>query len=412
METYLEYVSRSLHHQQGSRLELELRALPGGPLTEEVLRPLALANTHFLDGLANETETEAPPSTSALVAVPLLVQLVRDWSSEGQRVRDTSYRPIVGSLLPFLLDRHAPRILVPGSGTGRLAYMLAERLRGSRVVALDPDVHAQLAAAFFLTGGKMELLGDGGGGSVSRGDSGGGSVSSASPGRSTAHDSSVVRLPYTIYPSLHVATNWASVSHRLAPVRVPDVPLPALRRVEKSSNVTFVVGSLEEAAAQWLAGGSLDGSEDESAITSRNGFDAVATCFTLDVLSDLVLSLRALHAMLLPSHGLWVNLGPLAFPSPHEGLVPSTPAAIEQSRAAVLTAEQQLHLVRAAGFELIEERLVDGCEYNVLPHRLERTVRTCLFFVARPARHSTQANPKSSATTSARGQTASRHDEL
>ena len=43
-----------------------------------------------------------------------------------------------------------------------------------------------------------------------------------------------------------------------------------------------------------------------------------------------------------------------------------------------------LHLVRAAGFEVLEERLVEGCEYNALPSYLERTVRTCLFFVARP----------------------------
>ena len=49
----------------------------------------------------------------------------------------------------------------------------------------------------------------------------------------------------------------------------------------------------------------------------------------------------------------------------------------------VLTAAQTLALVRAAGFTVLEERMVDGCEYNVLPRRLERTVRTCLFFVAR-----------------------------
>ena len=40
--------------------------------------------------------------------------------------------------------------------------------------------------------------------------------------------------------------------------------------------------------------------------------------------------------------------------------------------------------MRAAGFEVLEERLVEGCEYNALPAYLERTVRTCLFFVARP----------------------------
>ena len=57
METYLEYVSRSLtQNKHGSSLELELRGSHEGLLTEEVVRPLALENARFLDGLAtNET---------------------------------------------------------------------------------------------------------------------------------------------------------------------------------------------------------------------------------------------------------------------------------------------------------------------------------------------------------------------
>ena len=51
----------------------------------------------------------------------------------------------------------------------------------------------------------------------------------------------------------------------------------------------------------------------------------------------------------------------------------------------VLTAAQQIALVRAAGFEVLEHRMVEGCEYNALPRRLERTVRSCLFFIARPS---------------------------
>lgn len=178
---------------------------------------------------------------------------------------------------------------------------------------------------------------------------------------------------------MHVSTNWAHSAHRLAGVALPDVPLATLHHVEDHSNVTFAVGTLEEAGEAWLDGGALDDGP-------RRGFDAVGTSFVLDVLPDLLLCLRALHAMLRESGGLWANLGPLAFPEPHEGLLPPHGAQSDDARrAAPLTASQTLALVRSAGFEVLEERLHEGCEYNVLPHRLERTVRTCLFFLARPA---------------------------
>ena len=75
-----------------------------------------------------------------------------------------------------------------------------------------------------------------------------------------------------------------------------------MRRVERSSNITFAVGTLEDAGAKWLAGRDALGIDDPSNehgaadTATGTGFDAVATCFVLDVLSDLRLSLRALHA--------------------------------------------------------------------------------------------------------------------
>ena len=57
---------------------------------------------------------------------------------------------------------------------------------------------------------------------------------------------------------------------------------------------------------------------DEGGTPKRRDFDAVATCFVLDVLTDIRSSLRALYAMLAPTRGLWANLGPLAYPEPGE----------------------------------------------------------------------------------------------
>lgn len=336
----MEHLERVLAVRTDPDLVLALQDSDEPMVSMDTLRPLAQANIAFMDGLM------ASASESALTAVPLLVQLVRDWSVHGERARNSTYAPVVEALVPRISDVAAPRILLPGSGTGRLAFMLGERLEGAQIVALDPDEPAQFAAAFMLTAGEMQFGADD---DMDQRE--------ARPPAPT--------LPHVIYPSIHVSIHWARTAHRLAGVQVPDVPLRALKRVEETTNISFTVGGLEDFDGEGL--------ED---------FHAVATCFVLDVFADMRRSLRILRAMLQRHGGLWINLGPFAFPEPNEGHVPADGGA--QRGATPLTAAQSLHLVRAAGFEVLEERLVEGCEYNALPAYLERTVRTCLFFVARP----------------------------
>ena len=352
-ESYLEYVARSVSQFWVADTELaRLLSTTAEPLiTMETLTPLVAENIRFLDSAAPDDNTPKP-SDSAPVAVPLLVQFVRDWSSAGEKMRSITYQPIVEAIVPFLLgrDNGPPRILCPGSGTGRLPFMVAEQLRGAQIIALDPDANAQRAAALMFN---------------------------------AAADDAPISLPTRIFPSLHVSNNWAKTEHRLLHVDVPDVPIATIKSVEASTNVTFAVGSLEDAADEWEAGGALDGDNDDGT-PKRRDFDAVATCFVLDVLTDIRSSLRALYAMLAPTRGLWANLGPLAYPEPGDGMLPPTAGGAAASGRVILNAAQILALVKSVGFEVIEERLVEGCEYNALPHRLERTVRTCLFFIARP----------------------------
>ena len=50
-------------------------------------------------------------------------------------------------------------------------------------------------------------------------------------------------------------------------------------------------------------------------------FDAAATCFFLDVASDLLGVIATLRRMLAASRGVWANLGPLAYPdAPFEAM--------------------------------------------------------------------------------------------
>ena len=53
--------------------------------------------------------------------------LVRDWSEDGQKERDTCYKPILDELERLYPPaiRSSKKVLVPGAGLGRLAYDVA-----------------------------------------------------------------------------------------------------------------------------------------------------------------------------------------------------------------------------------------------------------------------------------------------
>ena len=109
------------------------------------LAGLVAENEKSLDLLtASRPAAVDVPTADARVAVPLMVQAVRDWSADGVSQRATSYAPLVAGLRERLGAATTVRVLVPGSGLGRLAFDIAEEFAGSEVVAVEPDVHSQL----------------------------------------------------------------------------------------------------------------------------------------------------------------------------------------------------------------------------------------------------------------------------
>ena len=328
--------------------------------------PLALADLPDISGLVAENEQSldrltadrpasvASPTADARVAVPLLVQAVRDWSADGTAQRASSYAPVLAGLRERI--DHSPqqqlRILVPGSGLGRLAFDVAEDFAGSEVVAVEPDVHAQVMAAQLMQPPDAEAC------------------AAESERAAAAPDASGRRAgagQRALYPAIHLRTNWAAAEDRLRAVFVPDVSRERLARVQREANLSLVVGSFPEA---------FEGGGSDAAELAGRGFDAVATVFFVDVLADLRAALATLRDLLAPTRGLWVNNGPLAFPEARgeaRGGTVAYPLAYDQLRPLVL----------AAGFELLEEHQLP-CEYNHLPGQLERRVNTCFYWVARP----------------------------
>jgi SAM-dependent methyltransferase len=347
-ESYREYVMRAAQ-PPSEELARALDAA-GAPAAvgHAALEPLIDANRKFLDAGTGDARL-APPSTDARVAVPLLTQLVRDWSDAS--ARGACYVPLVAALREPLAAATGPtRVLVPGAGLGRLAYEIAAAVHEVEVVALDPDAQALMLAGRILAGEAGEEASCDG---------------AAAPDACAASGDGA-----TLYPSLHVTNNWAASGDRLQGVRVPDLPAEALRAVQRRSNITLAVGRFPD---------DLVSADDEFAASAAGvagrGFDAVATSYFLDVATDLPRALRAISQLLRASGGTWANCGPLAFPAEHGAMGGDVPFALSWAQVRAL--------VTAAGFEFLAERQVE-CTYTQLPWQLERQQRSCFFFVARP----------------------------
>jgi len=76
-------------------------------------------------------------------------QIVRDWSSEGANERDSCYGVIIGELkLIYPSISSDIRVLVPGSGLGRLAFDIA-RL-GFACEGNEFSLHMLIASNFVI----------------------------------------------------------------------------------------------------------------------------------------------------------------------------------------------------------------------------------------------------------------------
>ncbi|CAK5270825.1 unnamed protein product [Mycena citricolor] len=188
-----------------------------------------------------------------------LKQFVRDWSEEGIVERDACYQPIKDALLRHYasvseMERRKLRVLVPGSGLGRLAHDVA-----SLGFACQGNEFSQfmLLASHCILNRTNEIN------------------------------------EHTIYPYVHSFSNIDTTESMLRAVTIPDV-LPS--SIPRGVDFSLVAGTLptclppdEPQAGQW---------------------DAILTCFFIDTAKNVVNYLRIIHKILAPG-GVWINLGPL-----------------------------------------------------------------------------------------------------
>lgn len=296
----------------------------------------------------------------------VLLQMVREWSSDGQAERDMVYGRIISELTARFPEEERPntRILVPGCGLGRLVLDLVKK--GFQTQGNEFSYHMLLALNFVLNHTQF-----------------------------ADH--------YLLLPYLHKALHLAKRLNQLRPVTIPDVnPLEIHELAAKNPSIPYAdlmsmtAGSFTDLYGPPNLVESESYSNDAGASDFRHAnagaFDVVATTFFLDTALNIIDYIKTIHHCLKPG-GLWVNFGPLLWhfeddPSTFHihkqlkkdgpiDLVPSTMRGLELSR------EELVELVQKVGFDFeIRESDIEST-YSADVRALGGFVYKCEYWVAR-----------------------------
>lgn len=183
-------------------------------------------------------------------------QCVRDWSAEGQSERDQCYKPILDELerlYPDKATRGDIKVLVPGSGLGRLVWEVAHRGFWSQGNEFS----------YFMLLASYVIL-------------------------------NCMQTPecLTLYPFIYDTKNLLNAEDQFRTIKIPDVNPTTL---PPDSNFSMVAGDFLEVFSD-----------------KDNHWDCVTTCFFLDTANNILDYIRAISTMLKVG-GHWINFGPLLY---------------------------------------------------------------------------------------------------
>lgn len=183
-------------------------------------------------------------------------QCVRDWSADGAAERDQCYGKILRKLeelYPDHADRGKRRVLVPGSGLGRLTWEVAHRGFFSQGNEFS---YFMLMCSYVILNCMKEVE------------------------------------QTSIFPYVWDAKNLISAKDQLKQVKIPDVDPTSLPR---NSQFSMVAGDFLEVFND-----------------SVGTWDAIATCYFIDTAHN-ILEYAQLISNLLVKGGHWINFGPLLY---------------------------------------------------------------------------------------------------
>jgi len=310
---------------------------------------------------------DVEPAIDELRAV--LHSVVREWSAEGAAERDAIFTPIVAALSAQLESSNggesAARVLVPGSGLGRLPAELCRA--GFDVEANELSLQMLLVGAFVANCMSVEA----------------GAVA-------------------TIHPFIHQAGNHRSSADQTRSVSFPDVTpleLAAAGSAAGTAAAAAVAAEAEEDDADEEEEEEEEGEEGvdpwfrtvsgdfvelygvEAPQRDRDDlFDGIVTCWFIDTAPCVLTYINAFFNIM-PVGGVWVNYGPLLF---HWASPDADEDASDDRFARSL--ELPWSAVRSAiikrGFSIEHEEWKEGVTYTANKRSMQRTVFDCVFFVA------------------------------
>lgn len=290
----------------------------------------------------------------------VLKSLYRDWSIAGKVERDAAYEPIKAMVLKYLpipqhdrIDEKAsastncPRISVPGSGVGRLAFDLS-RL-GYSVQGNEYSLYMLLASDFILNNG----------------------------GEFCNSSDRQLRISPFILESRNIVKNDDPV--RI--VSIPDIDPMSL----------MASSSLHPSAEFSMACGDFVSIYSNPKESGR--WNCVASCFFLDACPNIVEVLQTIYTMLVPG-GILVNIGPLLYHWSGPTMRPDD-TSFDKYRerydhlderyltSIEMSYEDVREVLINVGFTILEERFNIHCNYASDQRSMMNTMYKCVSFVAR-----------------------------
>ncbi|KAJ3572174.1 hypothetical protein NP233_g3256 [Leucocoprinus birnbaumii] len=250
---------------------------------------------------------------------------VRDWSEEGAGEREQIFKPILHVLQQVPpSERAGLKVLVPGSGLGRLAWEISQL--GFTTKAVEFSYFMTLAMRFLF-----------------------------SPNTTTKPNQ------HQIQPFAHWFSHQRSNETLFRAVHVPDV-VPRF-----SSNLELIEDDFLKLQPPRVP---------TSSASADSGYDFIVTLFFIDTSINIFSTIEKIYYLLRPG-GTWINLGPLLWPA-------SAQAKAELSLDEVMHLVQQIGFtVHGAGEkdDIQAPRTVE-CEYTSDKHAMMRWIYRAEFWVA------------------------------
>lgn len=265
----------------------------------------------------------------------VLKNIARDWSVEYSEEREASYGCICRALEEAFPrgdeeeeeEGQIPRVLIPGSGLGRLCVDIASR--GFDASGNEHSYFMLLTTAYFLNG-------------------------------------LVTQDQWTIYPWVLQTSNMRSFKDQIRPISFPDI-------------VPYDVMSMSRGSLSMLAG---DFVEVFSSEDFKEYYNAVVTCFFLDTAHNVIEYMEILWDVLEPG-GIWIHFGPLQWhwADAHTYLS-------EEEISIEVPLDKVVEIAKNIGFVFDDDDddgMKDGipCPYMSTIHGMRPQVYDCAFWKAR-----------------------------